>query len=194
MGAMLIVSVVPLIFTGIQGYGYAHKAMVERTQQHLVSVIRARQGSFDNWLEERKSDIGLLANLPTVPQLVERLNEHQDLDARQELRVLLEAVQSNNPVYEDLRIYDSDFRALVNVTLVDESHEQEDFLTEPLKSAIQESQDIFFDAPHFHEDGAVGQHLAAQLFNDEGDRMGFLVANLNLSKSLTPLLQARSGL
>ena len=191
---MLLVSIAPLMFIGIQGYGYARKAMVERTQQHLVSVIRARQSLFDSWLEERKSDIGLLATLPIVPQLTEMLNEHRDVKTKRQLMGLLEAVQTSNPAYEDLHIYNADFQVLVGVTFVEESHGGTDFLSAPLKKALQDSQNIFFDAPHFHQDGATGQHLAIPLFNGVGERIGYLVANLNLSKSLTPLLQDRSGL
>ena len=129
-----------------------------------------------------------------MPRLTELLNEDREVESERELIGLLEAVQTSNPAYEDLRIYNSDFQSLVEVAFVDESHEREDFLSAPLKTAIQDSQDLFFDAPHFHKDGAVGQHLAAPLFNGAGERIGFLVANLNLSKSLTPLLQDRSGL
>lgn len=55
LGAMLLVSVGPLMFTGIQGYAYARRAMVERTQQHLVSVIRARQSMFGEEVRYRSA-------------------------------------------------------------------------------------------------------------------------------------------
>ena len=171
---MLLVSIAPLMFIGIQGYGYARKAMVERTQQHLVSVIRARQSLFDSWLEERKSDIGLLATLPIVPQLTEMLNEHRDVKTKRQLMGLLEAVQTSNPAYEDLHIYNADFQALVGVTFVEGSHGGHDFLHAPPKKGSTDSTHIFFEESELHQDGGNGQEHAITTFKRVGESDGQL--------------------
>ena len=192
LGAMILISLVPVSLVAYQGYHCARQAVVEHVYMHLVSVIEARRALLDEWLKERTAEIETLASLPGVIESTKRLAQQEEPEVSRALASLLDSVQATGESYETLTVYDLRWKMLAKASR--RNHEDREFLTGKFRSGMNEAAGVLFDAAHLHKDGNVGVHVGYPLRDVVGKKIGFIVANLNLSNSLNPLLQERSGL
>jgi signal transduction histidine kinase len=189
--AFSALSFTPLLIIGLYTYLLARQAVLEQARDHITSTARARHASIESWLAERRQDIFALAHLPILIQRVEGIDLERDADTRL-LEGLLESTRAAGQPYESLTVYDSSWSVLARVR--ERNHTEEEFLTGSFKTGVENAQDVYFDAAHLHERGQVGSHFGLVIRTDGDKAVGYLVANLNLSKSLTPLMTDRSGL
>lgn len=189
--ALSALSLGPVLIIGIYTYFLAREAVLEQAHDHLTSTVRARHTMIESWLAERRQDINALAHLPILVQRMERRELNQRTDTRL-LEGLLEATRAAGHPYESLTVYNDYWSVLARVR--DRNHTEEEFLTETFKSGVENADDVYFDAAHLHELDQVGSHFGLAIRTDANKSVGYIVANLNLSESLTPLLMDRSGL
>lgn len=192
MAAMLLIALVPMSIVAFQGYHCARQGIIKYVNMHLVSVIEARKALLNEWLKERADEMEKLASLPAVTTSARKLVQEKDEAVLSTLVGLLDSAQASGESYESVVIYDLQWNVLAGGN--EQGHMDADYLTEEFQTGVNGVQEAFFDMTHAHEGGNVGLHIGYPLKNDGGQKVGFLVANLNLNNSLTPLLQERSGL
>lgn len=192
LGAMLLISVLPMIVVAYQGYHCARQAVVEHVHMHLVSVIEARRALFNEWLRERKSEIERLASLASVREGPAKLSAGAVEKVPEILKTSLKEVHDSTESYESLRVYDLAWN--MSATASTPNRDDAAFITEDFKTRLARSDGFVFGKVHSHAPQEIGMHVGYPLSDAAGERVGYIVANLNLSTSLDPLLQERSGL
>jgi signal transduction histidine kinase len=182
----------PLAIVAFQGYHCARQAINDLVQKHLVSVARTREAMIAEWYAERVKDIKTIAALPEV---VDQTVTAGNLGARKTdglLKTLLSNVQLQDSSFESLSIYTDDWRLVARADFG--NHGSEDLVTERLMADLEAAEGIFMEEAHMHHDSNAGAHIGHVIQDGTGTRIGYLVGNLNLSQSIAPVLQKRSGL
>lgn len=190
MLTLFVVSMVPLSVAGYQGYHCGRLAVVDLTKLHVTSVIEARHTVISAWIDERKADIRDLVALSGLYEMLE--TAASDDATRASSQVILEAIAGKESPYESIAIYAPDWSTVLKIDHGE--HKEDDILSDAFKEGLQESDDIYFDTAHEHETGEIGIHFGSPLRTENNQTIGYLVANLNLSESIAPLLEDRSGL
>ena len=190
--ALVFLALVPLIAVAYQGYHCGRMAVSDLMRLHVISVTQARHTIISNWLDERIADISALVRLPILVEQVERLRAGTDPTAQAVLQGIVESVQTFEAPFENVTLFDARWVPLA--TSGTGHHGNGDFATATFREGVQNSESVFFDEVHLHEGKEAGAHAGRAIRNREGTVIGYLVANLNLTRSLTPILQERSGL
>ncbi len=189
--ACTLISIVPLIIVAYQGYHCGRMAVVDLTRLHVLSVAEARHTMITAWLNERIDDISALVSLPIMLEQVELLEDERPPAAVRALERILQS-QSHGETYESLTVFDADW------DIVAESepghHPNSDFATPAFREHVENTTEAYFGEAHIHDDHEVGIHVGSPILTADREIAGFLVANMNITASLTSLLQDRSGL
>ncbi len=190
--ACILISIAPLSVVTYQGYHCGRMALMDLTYLHVLSIAEARQGMIATWLGERADDISAVVSLPVVVSQVDLLNRAQDPAATEVLTGILRATQSHGDVFDSLVVFDVDW----NVLAESEKglHANGKITTTDFQEQVRNATGVYSGEAHLHDDHEVGCHVGSSIRAPSGEIVGFLVANLNITASLTPLLQDRSGL
>ncbi len=189
---MCVVALVPLLIASYQGYHCARQAVIDRAGNHLLSVLNSRKSMFLSWLEERKADI---RSLSVIFDYLENDSQIYQLDNSTILdrcRILLRKVHENNPSFETIVIFDREWNRLLSISQSD--HSNWELPPSGFESELKESEDIMVGESHMHEDGRIGTHIEYKVIDQKGAVAGYVLANLNLSTTITPILTNRAGL
>ncbi len=189
--ALLIISMVPIAALGIQGYHCAMQAVVELAQKHLLAVADARRTVVEGWLEERTRSIETLGALPTTRDLLLR-SEAGDAASQSRIQELLDTFQRSNPFFEGVSLYKRDWTLIARTE--DPVHNEQTPSDAAFRTSVEKAGKPFLSAVHKHLSGDIGLHVGFPVRASDERAIGFLVGNINLTKSLTPLLQERAGL
>lgn len=191
LAACILISIAPLTIVAYQGYHCGRMAIMDLSRLHVLSVAEARHTMITTWLNERVDDISALVGLPFVVSEVEVLNEGRNAAAAQILEGVLRS-QSHGGIYESLTIFDADWNILAESE--PGLHPDASFATPTFREHVRNTQQVYFGETHIHDDHEVGVHVGSAITTVRGETVGFLVGNINITASLTPLLQNRSGL
>lgn len=190
--ALVLVSLVPLLVAAYQGYHCGRMAVMDLMHSHLVSVVEARHTMIADRLDRRVQGISTLVRLPVVIGLVEEYNASRSPATATALEGILESIQAVGQPYESLTLFDADWQVIESTGRG--RHTPAQFSEGDFRARVAASEGVYFDVAHQHDASDVGSHFGIPLRNPAGAEVGFLAANLNLSKDLAPLLQDRSGL
>jgi len=166
-------------------------AIMDLTRLHVLSVAEARHAMISTWFNERIDDISALVSLPIVTSEVESLNARRNSLPAGVLEGILRS-QAHGETYESLTVLDADWNILAES--VPGLHANGDIATPAFRERIRNTKEVYFGEAHIHEDHDVGVHLGSTITNNSGETVGYLVGNLNITTSITSLLQERSGL
>ncbi len=192
LSAMVAVSLVPLIVVAYQGYHCAKQAIVESAEAHLLAVLNSRKRSLGQWLKERYGDIALLASVPSITCECTRRAQGQGTASIADVCSCLDAVRLRSDAYQSVVVYDPQWKPLAATTSGKESK-----TTTPSPehlSALMQTEGIYVEKPRLRANGSIGLRIG-HVVRESGESMiGAVIADLDLSVSLNPLVQDRSGL
>ncbi|MCC6487449.1 MAG: sensor histidine kinase [Candidatus Hydrogenedentes bacterium] len=189
---LLLLAMVPLLIVAFQGYHCAREAVYDLAQKHLVSVAKTREAIITEWYAERVKDIKTIASLPGVIGEIIQAESSGVSESEELLKALLSNIQLQDSAFESLSIYTHDWQLIARADFGE--HQSEDLLTERLTADLEAADGVFMEEAHMHHSSDVGAHIGRAIQDDTGTRIGYLVGNLNLTRSIGPLLQERSGL
>lgn len=194
MLSLLCLSLVPVLAVSYQGYHCGRMAVSELMRLHVQSVAESRAVMIAAWLDELSRNISTLVHLPVV---VRSLEARENSDNPEDLALLegvIESFSAFGEQYESMTIFDADWNALATSSRGD--HHGAEFDSAAFRSGVVSASGVFFDTPHPHPHDAneIGSHFGSAIRSPSGVLVGYLVANINFTASLTPLLQNRSGL
>lgn len=190
--ALTLLSLLPLVSTAYQGYHCGRMVVMDLLRHHAISVAEARQAIITQWVEERSQDTEALASVPLVTTCLARILGDHDEAARAVLAETLHTFQSVGGSYEHLTIFDSAWSPVASSG--DGAHSDEAFAEPEFQAHVRDAVGVYFGGVHRHGEGDMGTHVGRVIRDGNGETLGYLVANLNLTTSLTPLLKDRSGL
>ncbi len=185
--ALILISVLPALAMALQGYHCGRQAVTETMYRHVTAVTEGRVVLITSWLDERIEDMRDLASLPT---LVDALQS--DTVQTAELERVLSSQETRGRSYEGLALYDSAWKAMA--VTHSGKHLQRCIPDEALRRGVEEGDGVYMEAAHSHGKGGIGVHAGVRVVDGAGKTLGYLTVNINMTNSLMPLLQNRSGL
>ncbi|NQU39556.1 MAG: sensor histidine kinase [Lentisphaerae bacterium] len=190
--SMLLVALVPLLIMAVQGYHCASEAVVQLQASNLRSVLEARRTRIDDWLGERQGSLTALASAPCIWGVCSRGDlEQTDTDYREACHLLNHA-HARSGGYESLVIFTPDWQ---RVSASKQSVHSDSRLVPPeFRAILSEASALATTLPHFHEGGMIGIHMGSPVLGDQGNKVGYIVAVLDLSTTVYTMLQDRAGL
>jgi len=187
---MVAVAIVPLAIMAIQGYHCAAMAVVQLQTAHLNSVLGARKLRIEDWLRERQAELSSIASYPCTMQECIRSSQTEG-KADGAVCQLLDNAHSRSDAYESLVLYSLDWQRM-NASK-QSVHTDEKMLHLHFLEALTEATTPTVTAPHFHESGMIGIHMGCPVYGESGVKVGFMVSVLDLSATVYPILDDRTG-
>lgn len=187
-GWMLVVGLIPLAALFISGYLSSRAALVEASDDHLVSVVEARRARIESWFRERMTDLDVISGSQDCILLVQQAESRE---AHADVCRYLGSFQTGARDYRILALYDLGWNWVASSTGAHVPLEadrkawlQRELATGagPIMGPVRR--------------GADGPTLAVanELRKPDGRTVGYVVATLDLRGSLTPVLENRAGL
>ncbi len=191
LAGMALVALCPLVVMAWQGYRCARCSIVEQQEKHLRTVLESRKDCLVNWLDERRSDLRFLAATPYARRGCETEcgRATGGVDGCTDL---LENFREGSHAYEIIESYNLDWEPLQRSC--SKHCTREKVLNEGFASLLAGADGLVVNTPAPDWDGMICLDMGHPLLDDSGEKVGYLVAGLNLSRAMEPILQNRSGL
>ncbi len=194
--AIMLIVVVPI---GIMGYGshiLARRTLTAFAFQHMATLAEKRASHLESWLDERLNDVGVLSRLPAIRDACQRFGERMETQSAPPLDLMrdtLDIIERRSPSYENI------FILLPDGSVMASTHpgraDDEVFQGLDLIGRLKESQSpAMGPAYQFPESAGWHVQLAARIEAADGRVLAFIVAVLDLSKTIDPIMDQRIGL
>ena len=190
---MLVVALVPLIIMAVQGLHCANQAIVALESSHLQAVLQARRARIDDWFMERTEDILAVARVPSAwRDCTASLGNMTDAQ-RASYNALLTYLRSKSHSYESIAAFDKTWEPVA--VSAGALHVGSNDLAPPeFRRKLEGATGVVIMPPHFHEGGVIGIHLGTPVLNTNQTAVGYVVASMNLSDTVYPILADSAGL
>lgn len=185
---MLVVGLVPLVALFLSGYLSSRAALIEASDDHLVSVVEARRARIESWLRERMTDLEVISGSQDCVQLVHQAVSHEN---HADVCRYLGSFQTGARDYRMLALYDLNWNWVASSTGAQESLEadRKAWLVRHLAAGGGPLM-----GPVRVGAGDPTLAVANGLWKPSGEMVGYVVATLDLRASLAPVLENRAGL
>ena len=194
--AIMLIVVIPIGIIGYESYILAKRTLTTFAFQHMATIAEHKANHLGSWLEERLDDVGILAGLPVIREACRRYSESMEDPSEIPTNMLkdtLDLIEGTSPSYENIYILLPDGRVLSS-THPDLVHTQgfyEQGLTERLRSS---DEPVLGPVYQYPEKKGWHVQLAAEINGPHDRTLGFIVAVLDLSKTIDPIMVERIGL
>jgi len=186
---MLVVGLVPLLVLFLYGYQAARKALVEASDEHLLSVVAARRAQIESWLAERITDLDVISGSQDCIHLVNQAVSHEQHSA---VCRYLDSFQTGARDYQTIALYDLKWDWVASQSGLNAHREA---LVDPaIRAAVEAAQGPVIGPVHPHAETGIGFHIANVLRPPGEKPVGYVVASLDLTGTFAPILADRAGL
>ncbi len=181
-----------LLIMAYQGYHSARQAIIASKEEHLRSVLQSRKSRIETWLTELKAELRFLAVTPCAHSdcAIQTNDTYQALTS--ECCNLLEHVHEGSSLYESIAIYDQNWDQILRTT--GSNFEGIESIPPVFKAAMDSAEDFLIGPSVLREHGEVTMYIGHPITELDGAKTANIVASLNLSKTLAPILRDRTGL
>jgi len=196
--SIILLALIPIGITGYVTYLLAERALTSTASQHMTTIAEDHARHLDAWLRERLDDLSMLAKLPSIRDACQDACWLQDLQQSSEnyLSLLnggITSVQARSPSYKSVFIV-SPSREILTAARSKNSGVVPDFKGTTVLDRLQQDQDTAFGPiyPDGHESWTMD--IAARVRSENGETVAFIVAVLNLSLTIDPIMTDLIGL
>jgi len=189
---MSLVALGPLLIMAYQGYHCARQALVESQEAHLLSVLESRKTRLEAWLSEIKADFRFLAATPCAHGSCGGCISPTGHIFTQEGCNLLDSMKQRNACYDVICVFDPNWKPLFHTT--GEAVHPGSIFSQAFRSLLAKSEGFTTFTPPPSEQGEICLLAGQSIVGADGGRAGYIATCLNLSQSIEPILQDRSGL
>ena len=196
----LTLALSPLLIGMVFTYWESSRAFQEKTFEKLTAIRDLKVGQVETWIAERKSDFSTFAHNTEKTLLNDALNSNDsnssENKSKKQIRDRLLNYQKNYLVYQEIFIVNSK-TGLVEIS-TNSSNEGQYKKNETAYTGAIMADKIFIGDVYYS--ALIGKHLLSFSvpLNDSWDEnqktIGVLVANVDLTNSLSPMLLNRIGL
>ncbi len=180
-------SLVPLLVMAYQGYHCARQAVVASVTANLQTIAASRAERVRAWLDERRKEMALLGSAGHCLLAVARGGR-----AAEEPCHYVEEFKRETDGYEEIYLFDVSWRKVGPADTT--PHFLPELENSDLRGQIAEAREPLIFPIHSHEGGSVAIHMAAPLREANGTLSGYVVAVLDPSPTLAPIVEDRTGL
>ena len=184
---MMAVSVIPLIIMATQGYHCARQAVLQLKTEHLQTFLNGRKARIGDWLHSSENSLQLLA---TYPCSWHAYNSGSSEETTSQVCDLLSHAHSQDQSYESIILYDADWKRVTESK--HSKHDDHRLAPSLFKLELESSLVPVISTPHLHEDGMIGIHIGVPVLGEGNSKAGYVVAVLDLSTTIYPILQTTS--
>ncbi len=187
---LILLTALPLGIMGAATYGMARRALIGTALMHMETIAEDHKNHLDFWYRERLQDLASLAALPLVRELCRHcatktcpLDGHRSLT---DIRSVLLAVARKVPFYDAIVLQTPDGRSIVT-TFEEDSEKRPPWVENPGPRST-------FGTPVRSENGQWYVTIRRSVRDRQGNVVGIILARVNLSRSLDPVMTDRAGL
>jgi len=185
---MLVVGLIPLVGLFLYGYFTARQALIEASNEHLLSVVGARQAQIQSWLRERVADLEVISLSQDCNSLVRQASSADHAQVCH----YLDSFQAGAQDYQVLALYDLNWNWVAAQTGAD-AH-REGMIDPEFKERLPGAQGAVFARVHHHSKLGIGFHAAQTLQIPGQPPTGYVVVSIDLTGTFAPVLADRAGL
>ncbi len=195
--AIMLIAVIPIIIMSYQTYVLARRTLIKLAYSHVSATVENHANHLDLWLQERLDDVGVLSRLPAIREACLKYCEALESGASPEeksglLDDTLSIIEGRSPSYENIYIL------LPGGAVMAATHpDPEKGLNKRDLSLLEElkgSEKPVFGPPYEVEGGDWHVRLATTIKSHDGKALGYIMAVLDLSKTIDPIMTHRIGL
>ncbi len=190
---MLLVALVPLLVMAIQGLHCAGQAIVALESTHQRMVLQTRRARINDWLAERAEELRALAAYPCTGHACAVALGDTTGGRGTACCDLLTYVRSTSHAYELIAIFGRTWD-LVASSLRTSHVEDDDLVSPEFRRELDGATNAVTMPPHTHVGGEIGIHIGVSVADTNGVRAGYVVAAVNLSDTVYPILADSAGL
>lgn len=195
--ALLLIAVVPVCTVGYYAYRAAQNALTQTAFLHISTIAQDHANHLENWFKERLDDIRVLSELPTVRDLCERYCSTHSYqipspDHARLLTSIAALTQGRSPSYESIHIL-----TLSGDVLASTDPNSEDILNFkqlPVFEQLQRTDEAVIGEVHEHGHQHGKMHLLARVQVPGRQPIAYVLAVLDISKTIDPIMTDRVGL
>lgn len=188
---MFLVAMGPLFIMAYQGYHCAREAIVKSEEAHLQSVLGSRKARFEAWLAGIKAEFQFLAIAPCVKGVCSNPSDDEERRCTEECCNLLDRLREKNPSFDSLWTFDKDWKVLITAAGSD-PHGRD--IPEDFRSKMIDGGKLVISSPLPLNEAGVKIFVGCSVEEPESCAAAHIVAAVNLSKTMEPILNDRSGL
>lgn len=183
---MSLVALGPLLIMAYQGYHCARQAIVESQEGHLISVLESRKIMLEGWLDKIKTDLYFLSLNPCSGKMCSMPANGNIPEHSKDCCKHLENVKKGSAYYKSITSYNSDWKQHHQASGVN----IHDKLSADFKLRMSTAKGLVVSNALMGEAVLVGRPVQDK--KDSG--VAYIVASLDLSQAIAPILSGRTGL
>lgn len=194
--AIMLVTVIPIGIMGYGSYALTNSTLTTFAFRHMATIAENRANHLESWLEERLDDISVLSRLPAIREACERYSESREGSfemAADRLGDTLELIEGRSPSYENIYVLLPEGRILASAH-PDTVGSQSVYGLKMTEKTWEGTGPVL--GPVYQHSGREGWHVqfASKITGRDGGTIAFLMAVLDLSKTIDPIMVERFGL
>lgn len=194
---LLFLALIPFTIGMIIAYQASSKALEKDNINKLTAIRDLKVDQIERWINERSGDLRTFAQNTDASVLIDALNSPDNNSYTQkQIRDILHNYQKAFPLYDEIFIINSKTGIVdISTNRIREGRDKKDeaYFFDAIKANKIVISPVFYSA----ESGKNLLTFSAPVYdewNENGKTIGVLVANIDLSNSLYPLLNNRIGL
>lgn len=186
-----LVAFLPLFIMASQGYHCARQAVYQSQESRLRDVLDSKRSQFEAWLGEIETDLSLLASTPGLLPGGVQSDSEQPTGQTAPGQQLLAYVKRGNSAYEAIEILNMDLdRISVEPPDAGKSHAE---LTGDFKAKLASAPGFIMAPTTPMRDDGVHLHAAFPIYLANGQKGGYVVAHVEISRAFDPVFHAPPG-
>jgi signal transduction histidine kinase len=194
--SIIAIVLIPIAIMGYESYILAKRTLTTFAFQHMATIAENKANHLDSWLKERLGDIGVLARLPVIREACRQFRESAENPsetASDSLKDTLELIESTSPSYENIYILLLDGSILAS-THPDLVHTQGSHAHEVIERSRLSDTPVL--GPVYQSPERKGWHvqLVSRINGQDKTTLAYIVAILDLSRTIDPIMVERIGL
>ena len=182
---MVVVSMVPLIIMSYQGYHCARQAIVELTEDYLLTISKSRGDRLESWIAEGYLHLAFFATL--YP-----LSVSSEYPKPKSVQIWqLNSLYKSSPKFKTITIYDLNWKTVKNIPGINDNNDIS--LPEHIKSKLEQSKEVTGELVFHHKEQILLSYMGRPIYNGTGRKTGYIVATLDLSHVAENIFQKEKG-
>jgi len=183
---MSLVAMGPLLIMAYQGYHCARQAVVESQEKHLKSVLESRKIMLEAWLAKIKTNLYFLSLTPCSGKMCNLPADGSIPVHAKNCCKLLDSVQEGSTYYKTIASYTADWKPHYQ----GRGPDIQNLLSAEFKTKLAEAKGLVIAPAIINGNILAGYPVVTQ----EDSEVAYIIACLDLTQSITPILSNRTGL
>ncbi len=194
--AIMLIVVIPIGIMGYESYVLAKRTLTTFAFQHMDTLAEHRANHLDSWLEERLEDVGVFSRLPAIRDACQRYSERTEKPTVPPVDLMkgtLDIIEESSPSYENITIVLRDGSILAS-THPDRADDELARGLEVIRRLQDSDEPVIGPVYQYGETAGWHVQLGARIEGLDGRILAFIMAVLDLSKTIDPIMVERIGL